>query len=307
MNTARGDFPERMTAQYADRLLELLLSRGNRPPRSYGFEYEFLPHRILFPEDMDLLRAFLLDRGYVASGAGFTMGRRQVAFEPGGQIEYLSPPIRAADRRMLEEVLAWISSMNEDIEKTTGIRYLGTDFIPGRHGAPLLLSSSRYSLMHERFMSVDDRGPDMMKGTAAIHMHAAITSPEDLESLYAEFCRMASGETLGMSSARREVWSGTDSCRCGLPSGRRPRDAGSIIRCIVEQAMKAVEFTSGRVFGTVPGWDFDDFLDHLTTMFTDVRVNVKGGTLELRTPDSRPLSEFREAWEEFVERCESVS
>lgn len=307
MNAAGVAVPSVMALQYSERLLELLLSRGNRLPRSYGFEYEFLPHRILSPEDMDLLRRFLLDRGYGLSGGAFNLDWRQVVFEPGGQIEYVSPPLMAHHHRKLGEVLHWISSMNHDIERETGIRYLGTDFIPGRYHAPLLLTSSRYSLMHERFMSVDERGPDMMKGTAAIHMHAAITSPEDLESLYAEFCRMAAGEILGMSPARREIWDRTDSCRCGLPAGRGGNDAGSIIRRIVEQALEAVELRSGEVFAKVPGRDFDGFLDHLTTMFTDIRVNVKGGTLELRTPDSRPIEEFPAAWGEFVGRCEKVT
>ena len=39
-------------------------------------------------------------------------------------------------------------------------------------------------------------------------------------------------------------------------------------------------------------------------MFTDVRLNAKGGTLELRTPDSRPVQDFRPLWKKFVRLCE---
>ncbi len=293
--------------RYARNLLEMVLSRGNDLPRSYGFEYEFLPDRILARDDMSMLEGFLKSRGYEPVEGVYVRGPRQVVFEPGGQIEYLSPPLRADESSKLNEVMGWIAGMNEDIRRETGIRYIGTDYIPGRHDAPLLLTSPRYAMMHERFRKVDARGLEMMKGTAAIHLHAAITRPEDLGVLYAEFCRMSTSETLGMSAERRSIWDRTDSCRCGLSSAQPGNSPELILECIVEQALNAVELRTGRVFSTLKDKDFSDFLDHLTTMFTDIRVNVKGGTLELRTPDSRPLEEFPRAWNEFVKRCEKAA
>lgn len=293
-------------SEYASRLMEIILARGNSLPRSYGFEYEFLPHRILVPDDMSALRDFLMERGYAPRGGGYRSGAREIVFEPGGQIEYLSPPMQAGDTGELVDTLEWISSMNAAIEDSTGIRYVGTDYIPGRYDAPLLLTQYRYSSMHQRFMKVDRRGPDMMKGTAAIHLHAAITSPGDVEALFGEFCRMSSGDILGMSSRRREIWDSTDNCRCGLPAPCGVTGPINILESIVEHAMGAVELGSGRVFSSLEDRDFEDFLEHLTTMFTDIRVNVKGGTMELRTPDSRPIEQFPEAWSEFVDRCEQV-
>ncbi|MBN2609149.1 MAG: hypothetical protein JXA64_08545, partial [Candidatus Fermentibacteraceae bacterium] len=124
---------------YADRLLEMILSRGNALPRSYGFEYEFLPHRVLEMEDMLKLDGFLRGRGCSHADGTYTMDKGQVVFEPGGQIEYLSPPMNAGDTRKLRTILDWIAGTNEDIEKDLGIRYTGTGFIPGRMEAPLLL------------------------------------------------------------------------------------------------------------------------------------------------------------------------
>lgn len=293
--------------RYARNLLEIVLSRGNDLPRSYGFEYEFLPDRILACDDMSMLEDFLKSRGYEPVEGVYVKDSRQVVFEPGGQIEYLSPPLRADESNRLKEVLGWIAGMNEGIRRETGIRYIGTDYIPGRYDAPLLLTSPRYARMHDRFRKVGVRGLEMMKGTAAIHLHAAITSPEDLRVLYAEFCRMSTSDTLGMSSRRRDIWDGTDSCRCGLSKAQPGDSPESLLECIVEQALNAVELRTGRVFNTLKDKDFNDFLDHLTTMFTDIRMNVKGGTLELRTPDSRPLEEFPRAWNEFVQRCEKVT
>jgi len=49
---------------------------------------------------------------------------------------------------------------------------------------------------------------------------------------------------------------------------------------------------------------FDAFLCHMTTLFTDVRFNLKGPTLELRTMDSMPLEGFRRRWHLFVSLLE---
>lgn len=307
MNGGGTAFTPETVRRFARKLLGMVLSRGNDLPRSYGFEYEFLPHRILEPGDMSLLDEFLKSRGYEPVEGTYVKGSRRVVFEPGGQIEYLSPPLRADESLRLKEILGWIAAMNDAIGRETGIRYIGTDYFPGRRDAPLLLTSPRYAGMHDRFRTVDVRGPEMMKGTAAIHLHAAITRPSDLEFLYAEFYRMSRSETLGMSPVRRDIWDRTDSCRCGLPKARPGDSPESILESMIEQALGAVELRTGRVFSTLEGMDFSDFLDHLTTMFTDIRVNVKGGTLELRTPDSRPLEEFPRAWKEFVQRCEKAA
>ncbi|MBW2220461.1 MAG: hypothetical protein JRF40_13395, partial [Deltaproteobacteria bacterium] len=56
----------------------------------------------------------------------------------------------------------------------------------------------------------------------------------------------------------------------------------------------------------VPFWkaadnSFDNFLYHFTTIFTDVRLNNKGSTLELRTADSMPEKAFKSIWKMFVQ------
>ncbi|MEN8208838.1 MAG: hypothetical protein ABFR50_06270 [Candidatus Fermentibacteria bacterium] len=291
---------------YAESLLDVILTRENSLPRTYGFEYEFLPDRILNHDDMSRLYAFLVSAGYRLEKGIHSRGERRIAFEPGGQIEYLSPPLKASDIADFDATLEWIQDMNTMIENETGISYIGTDYIPGRYAAPLLLTSERYSRMHARFMKIDTRGPDMMKGTAAIHLHAALTSKEDIEKMYPLFCEMASSEDFRMSGSRREIWNRTDRCRCCLPDVELENSALSMIESIVRFVSEAIELQSGERFGSLEGKNFDDFLVHLTTIFTDVRVNVKFATLELRTPDSRPLEEFPYLWQQFVERCESL-
>ena len=288
---------------YAERLLKMILSRGNHLPRTYGFEYEFLPHRILHRRDKEALDRYLVGRGYCWKDGTYESGWKRVVFEPGGQIEYLSPPLRESQEGELKRVLDWIRSTNADILSELGIEYLGKGFLPGRYDAPLLLEAPRYRKMHSRFMQVDRRGPDMMKGTAAIHLHAAVTTRDEIGAMYARFCTMARSRELGMSPERRSIWDCTDSCRCGLICAEAGSDPMDVLRCIVESTLKAVELNSGQVFQEMENTDFNDFLVHLTTMFTDVRINVKGGTVELRTPDSRPVEQFPSLWRSFLGGC----
>lgn len=290
----------------ATRLLDLVLSRGNRLPRTYGFEYEFLPERILQAEDLAAVRELVLSAGQGGSDGVLLLGELGITFEPGGQIEYLSPPLIASDEEGLQRVLKEISTFNQLIASELGIRYIGTGYIPGRYSAPLLLTAERYRRMHSRFMRVDRRGPDMMKGTAAVHLHAALTSREDIERFYPLFCRLTEGRELGMSPERRAIWAATDPCRCGLPEVDLDGTALSMLTDICLSAMQAVELESGMPYSELPQKGFDDFLSHLTTMFTDVRLNVKGGTLELRTLDSMPVESFASKWKTFTEACERV-
>ncbi|MBS0013128.1 MAG: hypothetical protein KFF46_04080, partial [Desulfobacterales bacterium] len=52
---------------------------------------------------------------------------------------------------------------------------------------------------------------------------------------------------------------------------------------------------------------FETFLYHMTTIFTDVRFNLKGTTLELRTLDSMPMDAFRQRWLQFISKTAQVS
>ena len=67
-----------------------------------------------------------------------------------------------------------------------------------------------------------------------------------------------------------------------------------------ERAYGMADIGENRPFADTNDVTFDKFLYHLTTIFTDVRLNLKGPSLELRTLDSLPLSEFMGKWDLFV-------
>jgi glutamate--cysteine ligase len=277
----------------------------HRPPRTFGFEYEFLPRRPLAAKDLQRLERFFRNQGYVRRGGQLVCGDRRVVFEPGGQIEYLSPPLRGEARDQIEALLHWINQTNRRIRQELSIEYVATGYLPGRGDSRLLLDSPRYVRMHERFGQSGTRGREMMKGTAAIHLHAAILSIDELAHLYAVFCRLARSSTLGISGVRQDIWAHTDPCRCGYLRFAQPAPSmpDALLQEIVSHALDAVELGTGRPFRCNPKRGEQAFLDHLTTIFTHVRLNLKGGTLELRTLDSTDPNRFLEKWQFFVSAC----
>lgn len=292
---------------YAVLLLDRLAERCGSPPRTYGFEYEWISRRPLSPSDLDRVVDFLTGSlGFEETDGQLVLDDRRVVFEPGGQIEFLSPPIPPGDTPELSELLEWITATLEGLRREVGVEYVATGFMPERADSPLLLRDVRYTSMHDRFAHSGRLGRQMMKGTAAVHLHSALMSPEELPEMFVLFRELAEGP-LAMSPARREIWCSTDDCRCGLPPVP-PRPAGpmDVLVPMVRQAMEAVELRTGRPFCELPCGGFEVFLEHFTTIFTDIRLNLKGGTLELRTQDSMPVPRFLQAWRLFTASVEKA-
>ncbi len=309
------EMPDKSVLEISKLMLETLSARlsqrSSEAKRTFGFEYEFLPHRVLHMRDMENLINFFHTHGFKDHGGWLERGLLGVTFEPGGQVEYQSPPLPSGHGPLFEETLARIAELNHDIEKKLGIRYIAVPYMEGRQKAPLLLTSPRYKKMHERFAACDRRGLEMMKGTAAIHLHVAVLKIQELPVLYRLLCEMSHMEMMRMSSDRRNIWDQTDPSRCGLPVCMEKCDTPlSLLYGLVGFAMNAVDLETRKPFRYTaenenPTDHFKRFLDHFTTIFTDVRLNMKGGTLELRTLDSKPMDEFRKSWTTFTAMIEA--
>jgi len=290
---------------YSNRLLDKLAAKTDPDsPRTYGFEYEFLPESPPSPDCIDKTYNCLHRVGFHKKGKMFYnkegMG---VNFEPGGQIEYHSPPILPEDHPAFLATLDLIENINETIRKECGIHYLAKGYISGRAKAPLCLSAGRYIKLHERLSRTGTRGLEMMKGTASIHLHASITDTGELPALFGLMQALAKSEDFRMSPERRDIWNNTDPCRCGMPYAPVGRDTSplDVIGEFVRVAVDADILGADIPFFESEAAGFEDFLYHLTTIFTDIRLNVDSATLELRTPDSVPADLFFEKWKRFVD------
>lgn len=293
------------TDSYAEQLAGLMASRLSTPrPRMFGFEYEFLPGRPLVPGDLDDVRRILVEMGYSEEPGLFRGADHYITFEPGGQIEFCSSPVLPSDGKTVQSILDRAGSVLDEVCGRLGFIYIPTGYIPGRGRAPMLLDKPRYHNLHKLLETTGTRGHEMMKGTAAIHFHVALLSLEELPRVWATVCELSQSPGFAMGPQRRDIWNNTDPSRCGLlcRGDRIPaNDHQEFLGRVVDFGMNAIDLGTGLPFGSLTERGFPDFLDHLTTLFTDVRINMKGVTLELRTLDSRPPGEFLEKWRQFLE------
>ncbi len=294
---------------FTEKLLNLLDQKASGGRRSYGFEYEFLSDTPLTLKHMERLYAFLPECGFAPDGSSFCSSSGiYINFEPGGQIEYHSPPMFPEDDDRFHEILQVIEATNSQIFRELGIQYFGTGFINDRRDAPLCLEAVRYKNLHKRMPLCGSRGHEMMKGTASIHLHVLIRSLEELLPLFISLYRMSVSNEFKMLPDRQDIWNNTDPCRCGLPFG--PFEAydqpDQLIEAMVGVTLQADDIDKNIPFEQTANISFDAFLYHITTLFTDIRLNIKGPTLELRTLDSLPLSLFEPKWKKFISILEDV-
>ena len=294
---------------YADKLLTRILDKVPSGPRTYGFEYEFMPSAPLNLELMESLYSFLPECGFSKKNGSFINSSGvYITFEPGGQIEYHSTPLLPDEHDKLDRILLTIEQMNFDIKQNIGIDYITTGYIPDRENSPLCLTEKRYIDLHERMSESGTRGREMMKGTASIHFHVLIRFAEEIAPLFLNLCAMAKSDDFKMTAKRRDIWDNTDPSRCGLPFQDVNENSSTeqVIREIVRVGVSAAVLGEKIPFFKKQETDFDKFLYHLTTIFTDVRVNIKGPTFELRTPDSIGRSGFEKLWTKFISINEQI-
>lgn len=283
---------------------------ARRRRRTFGFEYELIAAEPMETADLERVRRMLPELGFALRGGYPTdCNGMYISFEPGGQIEFSSPPLLPEDIPLFDHLLERIAGTVDSIRKGTGVDYSAVDYIAGRSTAPMLLEAPRYRNLHELLGTTSDRGREMMKGTAAIHLHASLNRMDELLTMWEFMCAMSREEGYAMGRERRDIWNRTDPSRCGLTcAGAEGVDSSEgLLERLVIFALKALDLEKGVPFaGITPEPDFNAFLEHFTTIFTDVRLNMKGVTLELRTPDSRPLHLFRGCWIAYLDMIQRV-
>ncbi len=300
-----GKTSSELVRTYTRQLLSILSENAlKNVTRKYGFEYEFLPRHPITAVHVNRLKRFLLNRGFSLNENGYisTPSELYITFEAGGQIEYSSPPMGAGEESVFQQTLTLIDNTNRAILEHFGIEYLAVGYLPGRSDVQLCVPSRRYRNLHALMQTCGARGKEMLKATASVHLHVSFQHIREILPLFRKLAELASAETFRMSRDRCDIWDDTDPTRRTLPLHNvvNVEKSKRLIEELVRFALDAKDIYTNMPFWQTQHHSFHDFCEHLTTIYTDVRLNLKGPTLELRTLDSLPLSAFELKWKTFV-------
>jgi glutamate--cysteine ligase len=288
---------------------------GSLTPRQVGAEVEFIPVELLsgrrcaiesdgVTSTLPFLRRFGARQGwresYTPKGTpcfSLPVGGT-VTFEPGGQLEYSSPPCRSASAllSLLRSVVLPLraAAAGEGIN----LLALGIDPLNSADQAPLLIHAKRYQRMAEYLARRGPEGALMMRQTAAFQVSLDFDDEPWLRwrllnaavpyaiAIFAN-SPIYAGERTSYQSARSAVWRRVDPTRTGIPY-----DPQEPVSAYLDFALAAPAI----LFPTVDGehrpfgeWlsranpTVDEWHDHLSTLFPEVRPR---GHLELRSVDA---------------------
>jgi len=242
-----------------------------------------------------------------------------ISLEPGGQLELSGSPL-ATVHETHEELMQHLAEA-KTIGDELGIGFLGIGFSPKWTLAETpVMPKERYTIM-QRYMPVVGRhGLDMMFRTATVQVNLDFGDEADMVAkMRASFALQpvatalfanspfTDGKPNGFKSYRAEVWRDTDPNRTGiLPFVFEP---GMGFERYVDYALDVpmyFVYRNGRYIdvagasfrdflagglAALPGErpSFDDWADHLTTLFPDVRLKR---FMEMRGADAGTVPEL---------------
>jgi glutamate--cysteine ligase len=245
---------------------------------------------------------------------GLKQGDAAISLEPAGQLELSGAPVETLHDTMaeLEAHYDQVRSVSRDLQ--IGFAPLGFHPIATREQMPWM-PKGRYAIMRRYMPKVGTRGLDMMTRTCTVQVNLDYASEQDMlrklrvslllqplaTALFAN-SPFAEGKPNGFLSYRAYAWLDTDNDRSGIP--RVMFEPGFGFERYVEWLVDQVpmyfvyrngsyidvagasfrDFMAGRlhnVAGTVA--TVGDFVDHITTVFTDVRIKR---FLEMRGADA---------------------
>jgi glutamate--cysteine ligase len=265
-----------------------------------------------------LLEGLLRFDGTPITDAGNIIGVKQgdaaISLEPAGQLELSGAPVETLHQTMaeLEAHYDQVRSVSRDLQ--IGFAPLGFHPTGTREQMPWM-PKSRYAIMRRYMPKVGTLGLDMMTRTCTVQVNLDYASEQDMvrklrvslllqplaTALFAN-SPFSEGRPNGFLSYRAHVWTDTDNQRSGIP--RAMFEPGFGFERYVEWLVDYVpmyfvyrngtyidvagasfrDFMNGRlheVAGTVA--TIGDFADHVTTVFTDVRIKR---FLEMRGADA---------------------
>ena len=221
-----------------------------------------------------------------------------LTFEPGGQLEYSSPPFRSASA--LLAVLRGVILPLRAAASGEGIDLLavGLDPYNSEDRAPMLIQARRYERMAEYFARRGPAGARMMRQTAAFQIGVDFDDEPWLRwrvlnaaapffvAIFAN-SPIYAGERTGHQSSRADAWRKLDPARTGLPYHEDTPvqayldfalDAPAILLPTIEGEHRPFGEWLVRANPAPEEWQ-----EHLSTLFPEVRPR---GHLEIRSADA---------------------
>ena len=245
---------------------------------------------------------------------GLKQGAASVSLEPAGQLE-----LSGAITRTLHETADELRTHYEQVRAVSqglevGFAPLGFHPLAKREDMPWM-PKGRYAIMRRYMPLVGSLGLDMMTRTCTVQVNLDYASEQDMvrklrvslllqplaTALFAN-SPFKEGKPNGLLSNRARIWTDTDNQRSGIPKVMFEDGFGfeRYAQWLVDEVPMYFVYRSGRYIdvagrsfrdywngklhhetGTEP--TIGDFADHVTTVFTDVRIKR---FLEMRGADA---------------------
>jgi glutamate--cysteine ligase len=244
---------------------------------------------------------------YSEDGAAITL-------EPGGQIELSGAPLETV-HQTCEEVNRHLALLRR-VSIPRDVGFIGMGFHPTARGEDMpSVPKNRYAVMEPYLRKRGSRGVDMMKRTGTVQANLDYESEADMVASFRTALAISpvvaaffvnspfkEGKPSGVLSERLLCWADTDPDRCGYPAVVFEKGFGyeRWMEWVLDVPMFFVRRdgihhdVAGASFRQFLAHGLDghratlrDFQDHLTTVFTEVRLKQY---LEVRGADCGPWS-----------------
>jgi glutamate--cysteine ligase len=253
----------------------------------------------------------ILDRG---NPIGLKQGAASISLEPAGQLELSGAPLETLHETKAELAAHLAEVRNVAANLGLGFAPLGFHPICSRDEMPWM-PKGRYAIMRRYMPKVGKLGLDMMTRTCTVQVNLDYASEPDMmrklrvslllqplaTALFAN-SPFTEGHPSGFLSYRAYVWTDTDNQRSGIPPVMLEEGFGfeRYAEWVIDSVPMYFVYRNGRYID-VAGASFrgfmegrlhnfageaptvGDFADHLTTVFTDVRLKR---FLEMRGADA---------------------
>lgn len=252
----------------------------------------------------------ILDR---AQPIGLDCGEGAISLEPGGQFELSGAALQTVHETKAELTRHFAEVRRAAEPLNLGFAPLGFQPLARREAMPWM-PKSRYGIMRAYMPKVGGHGLDMMLRTCTVQVNLDYSSEMDMvrkmrvglclqplaTALFAN-SPFREGRPSGFLSTRAEVWRDTDPDRTGMPAVFFEPNFGfaRYVEWVLDVPMYFIErdghyrdvagksfrdFMAGRLAEAGGARaTLGDFADHMTTVFTDVRLKR---FLEMRGADA---------------------